>query len=436
MSRKMKWEKLLSRVRLVKRSVDSDKARTDFERDIDRITFSQAFRRLAHKTQVHPMAQNDHVHNRLLHSLEVASVGRSLGQMAENALKDSKKIPKGLEFAAAVRAACLAHDIGNPPFGHSGETSIQQWFEKSTAGKTLLKNLKPAEQADFLNFEGNAQGFRQLTQLENSAHDGGLRLTYAVLGTFMKYPVTSQVGEKKTGRYKKHGINRKELEYFCEVASGLGLFQLNDEEWCRHPLTFLVEAADDICYCIVDLEDAVLVKEIEQREMEDLVVPLVGSEIRKGERIDISWLRARAIDRLVRAAAETFAQRIDDILRGSYTGSLLETGPYAKTIKTIKKFSDERIYRTERKIKLELAGHKIIYGLLDELAPAAIELQQTLDIEKLSRPCRKLAHLFVLPPKVIDPIDACHRLTDFVAGMTDRFASTLYKQITGQELPR
>ena len=259
----MDWKTLLAEQRLRRPDFDSQPDRSPFQQDLDRVVFSAAFRRLAHKTQVHPLSDNDHVHTRLTHSIEVASVGRSMGTIVGSQIAANLKNPQITPdtFGYIVQAACLAHDIGNPPFGHSGEDTIGRWFNSSEQSSTIFGlDMKDVEQNDLKYFEGNAQGFRILTQLENYHWNGGLQLTYAVLSTFSKYPRSSVVHPIPNDSYiggKKIGFFDSERHYFEQIASGVGLIERNKplHYWCRHPLAFLVEAADDICYAIVDIED-------------------------------------------------------------------------------------------------------------------------------------------------------------------------------------
>ncbi len=254
----MDWSRLLSGRRLRRSSNEALVGRTEFERDRDRIVFSEAFRRLADKTQVHPLSDNDHIRTRLTHSIEVASVGRSLGLLVGGeAIKRHRLHAAAHDFATIVEAAALAHDVGNPPFGHSGELAIATWF-RNRLGCHLLADLNEQESRDFRNFEGNAQGFRLLTNLQNHIGNGGLQLTHAVLGAFTKYPCSSTfVGESTYVGHKKHGFFCMEHAYFQQIAEDMGLVSLSTDQqgWCRHPLAFLTEAADDICYIIADLED-------------------------------------------------------------------------------------------------------------------------------------------------------------------------------------
>ncbi len=281
----MDWKTLLGEQRLERPDASrcrSQPGRSPFQQDLDRIVFSAAFRRLAHKTQVHPLSDNDHVHTRLTHSIEVASVGRSLGTMVGSQIADSLNDPQVTAdtFGYIVQAACLAHDIGNPPFGHSGEDTIRRWFNSPERSSEIFGlDMEDVEKNDLKYFEGNAQGFRILTQLENCRWSGGLQLTYAVLGTFAKYPRSSVIHPIPNDSYvggKKIGFFDSERGYFEQVASGVGLIERNRQlhYWCRHPLAFLVEAADDICYAIIDIEDGFALGYLTFEEAKNLLCPI------------------------------------------------------------------------------------------------------------------------------------------------------------------
>ena len=278
----MDWNRLLSRIRpgLSRPHPDSE-ARTDFQRDFDRIVFSSAFRRLQDKTQVFPLSQSDYVRTRLTHSLEVSSVGRSLGTMVGDRVIRRHDL-KGVypqDFGAVVAAACLAHDIGNPPFGHAGEDAIRLWFAASATGQAVLETLSEPQRQDFLRFEGNAQGFRIITRLQSPDNRGGMQLTCALLGAFTKYPraawlsVPSPLGVA----FRKFGFYQDDRDLFAEVAGHLGLDEVAPGAWRRHPLAWLVEAADDICYRIIDVEDAFRLQQLRFEDVRDLLLPLTGS---------------------------------------------------------------------------------------------------------------------------------------------------------------
>lgn len=274
------WNTLLTRERLGKPTQGTDElGRSPFHKDHDRIIFSGAFRRLGRKTQVHPVSSNDHIHTRLTHSLEVSCVGRSLGMRVGEVLRDA--LPEWCspaDLGMIVQSACLAHDIGNPPFGHSGEDAIRYWFQQAAA-RGWLDDMSDAERSDFLNFEGNAQGFRVLTQLEYHQFDGGMRLTYATLGAYLKYPWTSRHAEALGYKKHKFGCYQNEQQLLEQITTKLGLPCIDNQRWARHPLVYLMEAADDICYGLIDLEDGLEMELLDYAEVEALLLDLVGDDL-------------------------------------------------------------------------------------------------------------------------------------------------------------
>jgi dGTPase len=438
----MEWHRLLSPDRLRRPDAVPQKGRSPFQQDIDRITFSAAFRRLAHKTQVHPMSPNDHVHTRLTHSIEVASVGRSLGTAAGTEIAEQLKEPKISAdiFGYVVQAACLAHDIGNPPFGHSGEGAIRTWFKRAeTSHAPFGKKTAGARPEDFRKFEGNAQGFRILTQLENNKWDGGLQLTYAVLGAFTKYPIASIVPMDNYPGAKKVGFFRPEQTYFSEVAEKLDLIRRKERTpyWCRHPLAFLVEAADDICYAIVDIEDGYELGYLTFGEAKDVLAPIAGdrsglfSSMEKREQI--AKLRAVAIGQLVDESAKVFLDNETALLDGHFGNEIVHLTKFSNNIKDAIGLATEKLYNSERKIKLEIAGTEIIAGLLDIFGEIVIDLaEKEFDHSKLSARSQRLARLMgsSLGP-VKNAYQALLCVTDFVSGMTDRFAVDTYRTLKG-----
>ena len=272
-------EKLLSKKRNkgTEISIDKDEEiyRSSFHKDYDRLIFSNSFRRLSRKTQVHPLSKNDHIHNRLTHSLEVASVGRSLGLKAGEFLK--KKYPQveinPYDIAYIIQTACLAHDIGNPPFGHAGEEVIKEWFIRNKE-QDFLKELSENEISDFQHLDGNAQSFRIVTQLENNLSNGGMRLTFATLGTLIKYPYSSS--ECKSLGKSKFNFFQSEKEFFEFLFTKLDLKIEND--YLRHPFSYLMEVSDDICYGLLDLQDAFELKLITLTDIEKIFILLCGKK--------------------------------------------------------------------------------------------------------------------------------------------------------------
>jgi dGTPase len=439
------WSRLLSRQRLGRRDSREVDARSPFQRDYDRIVFSSAFRRLQDKTQVFPLAESDYVRTRLTHSIEVSCVGRSLGTLVGAEVLKKKRVDgvTSQDFGTVVAAACLAHDIGNPPFGHSGEDAIQNWFQ--ARGEDYLKDLKPAEREDFLRFEGNAQGFRVLTRLQNPQNKGGLQMTYAVLGAFSKYPrqsVVSSMQESTNVSEKKFGFFSADAGSFNEIAEGLGLKQKALNAWSRHPLAFLTEAADDICYRIIDFEDGfrlgrVLFSEVEP-PLKEIAFKNAQQPARKryqrlkDPRAKIEQLRAMAINNLVHAAVKVFCTHSEEILSGQFEQSLLSKVPFRKQLRNVEKLSFAQIYATPPVAQIESAGFEVLGGLLDRVVPVL-----TRDTAKLSAADKKL--LQIIPPQFRGGVSYAEKLyhaTDFVSGMTDSYAVTLYRRLRGIELPR
>lgn len=436
----MEWNRLLCADRLRDPNARAEDGRSPFQRDLDRITFSAAFRRLAHKTQVHPLSPNDHVHTRLTHSIEVASVGRSLGTMAGN--KVGRKhtlefLPDHLGYA--VQAACLAQDIGNPPFGHSGEEAIREWFNGTREQKVPpIQMINEGRREDFQKFDGNAQGFRILTQLENEKWDGGLCLTFAVLGALTKYPISSNILARDEYVGNKFGFFETEEGYFSEIASRLGLVRRNQgmPYWCRHPLAFLVEAADDICYAIIDIEDGFELGYLTFEEAKDILRPMapdaqLTSSMAPGEKI--GKLRAIAIGNLIDECVSVFTENERELLTGSFQSSLIKLTKYKDNFEAAKKRGREKVYNAERTIKLEIAGRQVIAGLLEIFWEVFLALRDAeFDSGKLKGRAQKLSQLMgrSLRP-VASTYDASFCVTDFVSGMTDRYALELYRTLTG-----
>jgi len=379
----MQWEKLLSLKRQgdtnKRLRIEQDETRLGFEVDYDRIIFSSAFRSLQDKTQVIPLSKTDFVHTRLTHSLEVAVVGRSLGrQVGKRVLEKYPHLAasqgyKMNDFGAIVAAAALAHDIGNPPFGHSGEKSIGEFF-KTGDGKRFKEQLSDKEYQDLCTFEGNANGFKILTE-STPGVTGGLRLSYATLGAFMKYPKESlPVQPTRHIADKKYGFFQSDTSFFKEVADELGLIKRGNQgdiSYARHPLTFLVEAADDICYTIIDFEDGInlgLIPEEYALEYMVKLVPHINREkyaaIRdKASRV--GYLRALAIGTLINEAVETFMKYEEDILNGIFAKALLEKSSYEAQIDDIIKISISNVYQSQEVISKEIAGYQILSTLLE-----------------------------------------------------------------------
>lgn len=387
----MNWEQLLSLKRFgdthKRLRKEQDEIRLGFEVDYDRIIFSSAFRSLQDKTQVIPLSKTDFVHTRLTHSLEVSVVGRSLGRIAGKKLLEKHPHLQEVhgyrfnDFGAIVAAAALAHDIGNPPFGHSGEKAIGEYFATGN-GQQYQSLLSAKEWQDIIDFEGNANGFKLLTETREGV-DGGLRLSYATLGAFMKYPKES-LPKKPTKHIsdKKFGFFQSEKESFREVAEELGLIQTRsgkDISFSRHPLTYLVEAADDICYTIIDFEDGINLGLISEDYALEYLIKLVKDSINtnkynslKYKEDRLSYLRALAINTLIQDAIEVFISNEEAILDGSFGVSLLDKSKYEAQITDIISLSVEQIYQSQEVVEKEIAGYKIISDILDVYITALV----------------------------------------------------------------
>ena len=436
----MHWTSLLSHHRLGGPSVAGAGPRSEFQRDFDRIVFSSAFRRLQDKTQVFPLAKNDYVRTRLTHSLEVASVGRSLGVLAgDHALRQHPDMSgsgySAGDFGAVVAAACLAHDIGNPPFGHAGEAAIQSWFNTSQLGRSVLVRLAPEERADFQRFEGNAQTFRILARLGMPDNAGGMQLTCATLGAVAKYPRPAYLPFPAPAgiSYKKHNFFHADRERFDAVAQVSGLLRRRAGVccWCRHPLAFLVEAADDISYCVIDVEDAFRAAEVSYAEIEPLYRGIVSDPAawQKAGAIStdekrVEYLRARTIDALVLEAANVFAAREESMLAGEFDEELIALIPHAQALEAFRALARDRVYQSAVVLNLQSPGAMILGTLLDAFV-GAVEAAAA----GSSRPGNR-AILDFLPGQFLcadgrpasDLYARVLGITDFVSGMTDSYA--------------
>lgn len=455
----MDWSRLLSDFRIGRaKQNDREEHRLPWQTDYDRITFSSAFRRLQDKTQVFPLSSSDYVRTRLTHSMEAAAVAKSLGGMVGCLLREKKRLHHihPIEIGMIVSAAALAHDIGNPPFGHSGEDAIQTWFQNSKTVQQYAP-LADRERADLANFEGNAQGFRIIMRLQMYKEKGGMQLTAATLGAFSKYPVQARLErepEEKAVNLKKFGFFQSEKDRFGELAERLGLLPESGSRggWCRHPLAFLVEAADDICYRIVDFEDGYQQGLIDFKTATNCLAR-IGKKKRNltralaepTNRDTINVLRSQAIGSAVEATAKAFMRHLGEIMRGELKQSLLETTRLHDAFDAIKELQVKHIYRDQRVLRVEAAGFKVLGGLLEALFKATCEVAEAIekdgDDKGAPKESRKLVDL--IPTEFLGAgrapgKDAYERLlgvTDYVCGMTDSFALNLYRNISGISLP-
>lgn len=423
---------------------NTESSRSAFEQDYDRIIFSHPFRRLQDKTQVHPLPEHDFVHTRLTHSLEVSSVGRSLGKRAgEVILQRHPELRSDFslfDIGAIVAAASLAHDLGNPPFGHAGEDAISDFFLHHPEGALFENKVSQSQWHDLIKFEGNAQGFRILNKEQY-----GLKLTYASLGAFTKYPCPAYFPErdKKKKSQKKFGFFESEKEIFEEVARDLELVQHEKISWCRHPLAFLVEAADDICYSIIDLEDGCRLGLISFQDTVELLSGILRDKLDRNKlsgnsdlNQKLGILRAMAIGELIEATTEIFLAHENKILDGSFDHALTELCDFQDSLRKISDASIEKIYHAKHVVEIEASGHQVLPGLLEEFTQTGVHLIS----RKISRKYGNL--LLLLPPEMISliqvkPDDTYHMLRciiDFVSGLTDRHALSLYRKIKGISL--
>jgi len=444
----MNWEKLLSSKRWGNedRFIGNQKeSRSEFQRDYDRIIFSSPFRRLQNKTQVFPLPGSVFVHNRLTHSLEVASVGRSLGTIFYNKVKDQDagiddSCPLLCEIGNIIASACLAHDLGNPAFGHSGESAISHYFTTGD-GRVYRDEVTEGQWEDLIHFEGNANALRILTHQFAGKGTGGFALTYATLAAIAKYPCASLAGHNKKNIYtKKYGFFQAEQSGFEKIALEMDLIKVQDAPliYKRHPLVYLVEAADDICYNIIDLEDAHRLKILSYTEVEALLLPLCRDErmpARLAEMEDddakITLMRAKSISTLIGLCSEVFFNAQESILAGEFNQSLMDAieEPFLSVMKEIETVSIRKIYNYSSVVQIEVAGYQVMGGLLEEFIPAYLKNE--------SKYHKKLVEL--IPKQFLtqdtDAYSKIMSVLDFVSGMTDIYAVELFRKIKGISFP-
>jgi len=446
----MNWEQLLSLKRFgdtqKRPRIAQDETRLGFEVDFDRIIFSSAFRSLQDKTQVIPLSETDFVHTRLTHSLEVSVVGRTLGRRVGKELLERHPNLKKLgytfnDFGAIVAAASVTHDIGNPPFGHSGEKAIGEYF-KNGNGVKYKEQLTEKEYQDLIDFEGNANGFKILTESREGI-SGGLRLSYATLGAFMKYPKES-LPKKPTKHIvdKKYGFFQSEKEAFLDVVNELGLLKKSegkDISFYRHPLAYLVEAADDICYTIIDFEDGINLGLIDEDYALEYLIKLVKNNIDSAKyhslqhkKDRVSYLRALAISTLINEAVEIFLSNEEAILKGAFDKSLLDKCTYEAQINDIIKISIAKIYRSKEVVEKEVAGYKIIADLLDVFVTALNNKFEGNQSNYDNLVVNLLPEEFRVNTNNL--YDRIMLICSYVAGISDSYAIKMHKNLTGNIL--
>ena len=438
----MNWQQLLSTIRFGQEAYYAPRHddRSEFQRDYDRLIFSAPFRRLQNKTQVFPLPGSVFVHNRLTHSLEVACVGRSLGSSVAQKLQS--KYPENQylsEIGAIVSAACLAHDMGNPPFGHSGEKAIATYFSEGK-GKWLEAILTPEQWKDLTCFEGNANAFRLLTHQFSGRRPGGFVLTYSTLAAIVKYPYASIYSDFTK---QKFGFFDAEKGVYERIAHMLGICKLpdNPNRYARHPLVYMVEAADDICYQIMDIEDAHKLRILTTNETIELLMGFFDSERQKRRREtmlmvtdkneQIAYLRSSVIGLLIEQCAQVFVNNEQAILDGTFTGSLIKKLPAqsANAYALCSETAFERIYRSPEVLDVELAGYKIITTLLEHFVDAVINPDKAYSKQLLNRIPEQYE------TKAPDVYGRLLAVLDYISGMTDVYALDLYRKITGINIP-
>lgn len=443
----MKWQTLISNKRFGQELKHAERHddRSEFKRDYDRLIFSAPFRRLQNKTQVFPLPGSIFVHNRLTHSLEVASVGMSLGMDVSTLLCERHPELRGTLFeqiGTIVSAACLAHDMGNPPFGHSGERAIQTFFTEG-AGNYLQSRLSKRFWDDITHFEGNANAFRLLTHRFNGRRIGGFVMTYATLASIVKYPFASSLA----GKHGKFGFFSSEEETYIKVADELEIMKLSQPSepirYARHPLVYLVEAADDICYEIMDIEDAHKLKILSFEETAHLLMGFFDEETQRHikQRIadegltdnneKVVYMRACAVGKLENKCVEAFVANEEAILNGTFEGSLIDhiDETQRQAYKHCSALSYQRIYHSKPVLDVELAGYKIMQTLMETMIEAAVNPERFYSQQLLRR---FSSQYDIQSPDLETRIMA---VIDYISGMTDVYALEIYQKINGISLP-
>lgn len=443
----MNWTQLISNKRFgqEERHALRHDDRSEFKRDGDRLIYSAPFRRLQNKTQVFPLPGSVFVHNRLTHSLEVSSLGKSLGDDVARRLMDKHPELRGTlfeEIGTIVQTAGLAHDMGNPPFGHSGEKAIQTYFTEGP-GSTLRSEVSDAIWQDITHFEGNANAFRLLVHQFVGRRAGGYVMTYSTLASIVKYPFSSQ----HAGAHGKFGFFESEASSFQRIADELGLICLSAPgeplRYARHPLVYLMEAADDICYEIMDIEDSHKLKILSFEETRDLLLGFFDAEGQANilRRLDdegvsdrneqVVYMRACVVGALERACVNTFVNHEDEILQGTFTGSLIKhiDTPLREAYQRCAELSRAKIYRSKPVLDVELSGYKIMETLMETLISAAVHPEKFHSQQLI---CRFSSQYDINSPHLETRIMA---VLDYISGMTDIYALDIYQKIEGIALP-
>lgn len=447
MQNSMQWQQLISNKRLgqeVRHTMRKDD-RSEFKRDSDRLIFSAPFRRLQNKTQVFPLPGSVFVHNRLTHSLEVASVGKSLGDDVAHLLKEKHPELIGTlfeEIGTIVQTACYAHDMGNPPFGHSGEKAIQSFFTEGN-GRSIEGKVSTRFWEDITHFEGNANAFRLLTHKFLGRREGGFVMTYTTLVSIVKYPFSST----KAGVHGKFGFFSSEEPVYRHIADDLGVIKKQDDEsgvvYARHPLVYLMEAADDICYEIMDIEDAHKLKLLSFEETKDLLLGFFDLQTKRDilqrikeddltdENEQVVYFRACAVGKLEAECVRAFVENEDKILAGTFKGSLIEHIDYLprEAYKACSEVSMRKIYRSKTVLDVELSGYKVMETLMESLIGAAVEPNHFHSQQLI----RRFSSQYDIQSDNIET--RIMAVLDYISGMTDIYALDIYQKINGISLP-
>lgn len=455
----MNWQNCISDQRTGSSSQKVDQGyRHNYQRDFDRLIFSSAFRRLQGKTQVFPLPGNTFVHNRLTHSLETSSVGRSLGEIVGNhiaanvkGLNEGDKEFYKYQLKSVIAAACLAHDVGNPAFGHSGEAAISNYFEKFAneiiEGKKLKDHCTSEEWEDLINFEGNANAIRILSRQYEGKSKGGLRLTYTTLASLLKYPCASNETNRSFKHRKKYGFFRSDQKIYEEITTKTNMVKDPNAEnsFYRHPFVYLTEAADDICYMVIDMEDAHRINLLHRSQVQESLLAIIGEvkgEVEGDNLRDycqnitddneaVSFLRAMTINTLVHRAAEIFIANMDDILAGTFTSTLIDIiSDDCPSIDKVIKISVDKIYNHESVVEIEIAGYNVMSELLQMYIPTVLKSERGTFEKKVLR---------LMPNQYkINPTQSSYEkimlVIDHISGMTDGYATELYRKVKGIEI--
>lgn len=443
----MEWKQLISNKRFGQEHKHAERHddRSEFKRDYDRLIFSSAFRRLQNKTQVFPLPGSIFVHNRLTHSLEVASVGMSIGNdISRRVIQKRPELKDTLveEIGTIVSAACLAHDLGNPSFGHSGEKAIQTFFSEGPGQK-----IKPMVSSEFwddiTHFEGNANAFRILTHRFKGRRQGGFVMTYSMLASIVKYPFASSLA----GNHGKFGFFASEAESYRKIADELGIFCKSAPgeplKYARHPLVYMVEAADDICYEIMDIEDSHKLKILSFAETEHLLLSFFDEDIQQkirqriideemtDENEKVVYMRASVIGKLENECVAAFLAHEEEILAGTFEGSLIDhiSERQKKAYKECEKISYSKIYQSKPVLDIELSGYQIMATLMEVFIEAAVNPSRFYSKQLL----RRVSSQYDIENENLE--ERIMAVIDYISGMTDIYALDIYQKINGISLP-